>query len=621
MTIQRLLPLLVIGCLPLSGAWALVDYDEIVYRSGFEIMVCPNGATEDAETCDDGGAVPGDGCSDACRIEFGFYCDGTPSVCVTTCGDGAPAGAETCDDGDLDDNDGCNAQCAVEPGFQCSGIPSVCTEACTEGTPDDDTLEGTSGDDCLSGLGGNDTLQGSGGNDTLDGGTGNDTLDGGTGTDEMQGGEGDDTYVATAGDTVTEAPGGGDDLVNTAVANYTLPAEVERLTYIGAASFTGIGNGLANTLTGGASSDDLDGKLGADAMIGGLGNDTYRVDDAGDTVTETSALAAEIDIVLSTVSFELGSNLENLSLTGPSDIDGTGNSLANTINGNNGINVLSGAAGNDTLIGNAGNDTLDGGPGNDTLNGLLNGGVDALIGGTGNDTYIVGTGDTVSETSTEPTEIDTVSASISYTLGANLENLVLTGISNVDGTGNTLANTITGNDAANQLTGAAGNDAITGGGGEDVLIGGTGVDTLTGGSGADQFVITFTAAANDETVTDFVAATDEMAFDMSVMQIGNGDTTVTGTATSVAWASSLELVIDTSTLTGLSTATVGAEFSSANAVVTAGSRLILVARAAIDSGVYLFVSDGDADVEAGELVTLAILDGSFPTVSDFAFVP
>ena len=92
-------------------------------------------------------------------------------------------------------------------------------------------------------------------------------------------------------------------------------------------------------------------------MVGGLGNDTYLVDNTGDVVTETSTLVTEIDTVQASINYTLGANVENLTLTGTAAINGTGNALANTITGNSGANTVDGGAGNDTLSGGAGNDT------------------------------------------------------------------------------------------------------------------------------------------------------------------------------------------------------------------------------------------------------------------------
>lgn len=103
---------------------------------------------------------------------------------------------------------------------------------------------------------------------------------------------------------------------------------------------------------------------------------------------------------------------------------------------------------------------------------------DTLNGGAGDDTYVLNRSDIIEEAANGGS--DTIRASFSYTLGANLENLVLTGTGNFRGTGNGIANTITGNTGANQLNGVGGND---------VLIGGAGADTLDGGAGADVLVI------------------------------------------------------------------------------------------------------------------------------------
>jgi Ca2+-binding RTX toxin-like protein len=119
------------------------------------------------------------------------------------------------------------------------------------------------------------------------------------------------------------------------------------------------GNGGNDSLNGGNGSDILNGGTGNDSMTGGAGNDTYVVDSTSDVVTE--AAAEGTDLVQSSVNFSLASlaNVENLTLTGTGNINGTGNSTANTIFGNSGNNVLTGSGGADFLTGNGGSDTFD----------------------------------------------------------------------------------------------------------------------------------------------------------------------------------------------------------------------------------------------------------------------
>ncbi len=155
-------------------------------------------------------------------------------------------------------------------------------------------------------------------------------------------------------------------------------------------------------------------------MDGGLGDDTYVVDNVGDVAAE---VAGGTDTVQASITHTLSVNLENLTLTGSAAINGTGNGRDNIIIGNAANNVLSGLAGNDTLKGAGGADTLNGGDGDDTLSGGA--GADTMDGGLGNDTYIVDdVGDVAAEVAAG---IDTVQSSVTHTLSVNLENLTLTG--------------------------------------------------------------------------------------------------------------------------------------------------------------------------------------------------
>jgi Ca2+-binding RTX toxin-like protein len=71
--------------------------------------------------------------------------------------------------------------------------------------------------------------------------------------------------------------------------------------------------------------DFIDGRLGADTMYGGTGNDDYVVDNTGDQVVENANEG--IDKVYSSISYPLGADVEDLELTGTAAINGTGNSL------------------------------------------------------------------------------------------------------------------------------------------------------------------------------------------------------------------------------------------------------------------------------------------------------
>jgi Ca2+-binding RTX toxin-like protein len=310
-----------------------------------------------------------------------------------------------------------------------------------------------------------DTLVGGLGNDTLTGGAGADSLDGGAGADSLEGGAGDDTYVVDdAGDVVLEAAGAGDDRVIASVS-HTLGAGVERLTLSGSANLDGTGNALANRLEGNAGANLLDGGAGADTMAGGAGSDTYLVEDAGDVVEE--AADEGYDHVFSSVSHTLGAEVERLTLSGSADLSGTGNALDNLLDGNAGANTLDGGAGDDGLFGDAGNDTLIGGLGHDTLDGGT--GTDSLEGGAGDDTYVV---DTLADVIVEAAGAgyDRVIASMTYTLGAELERLSLSGTADLNGTGNAGANQLDGNAGANLLNGGAGADIMAGGAGNDTYV-------------------------------------------------------------------------------------------------------------------------------------------------------
>lgn len=254
---------------------------------------------------------------------------------------------------------------------------------------------------------------------------------------------------------------------------------------------------LNDTIFALAGNDIIDGGAGADYMDGGTGDDIYFVDqysDDGISLNDDQVIEAAgsgVDLVNSTVSYTLTSNVENLTLLGSAAINGTGNDLANIITGNNANNILSGGLGDDTLNGGDGNDTLLGGAGADRLDGGI--GADVMTGGADNDIYIV---DTFSDDGNSANDdqvievagggVDTVNASVSFVLGSEVENLTLTGTAAINGTGNNLANVLTGNSAANTLLGLDGNDTINGNAGEDTIRGGNGNDTINGGADNDS---------------------------------------------------------------------------------------------------------------------------------------
>lgn len=337
-------------------------------------------------------------------------------------------------------------------------------------------------------------LHGIAADDTLTGGLGNDVLDGGGSSllgDLLTGGAGNDTFVVrNLLDRVSEQNAGGLDTVLTSLGAYTLPAFVETLRYTGAGSFTGTGNWLANTLIGGLGNDTLDGAGGADTLMGGLGNDTYIVDNAADMVTEL--VAGGRDLVKSAIGYTLGAHLEDLILTGPYNINGTGNGLANRITGNDANNLL------------------DGG-------GSTTG--DTLSGGLGNDTYIVTNAcDRVIEAAGEGLDlIRTALTTFDLARAANVESLTYTGTSAFRGYGNDLANVITGGVGNDTLYSVHGGDSLQGGLGNDVLHAAAGgADTLAGGLGDDMYVV---RGAADKVVESWNAGFDTIRTDVAAFTL------------------------------------------------------------------------------------------------------
>jgi Ca2+-binding RTX toxin-like protein len=137
--------------------------------------------------------------------------------------------------------------------------------------------------------------------------------------------------------------------------SYTLGDFLENLTLTGSANIDATGNDANNVLTGNSGDNVLDGGIGKDTMAGGAGNDTYVVDSATDVVTESSS-AGGVDTVRSSLAYTLGTNVENLVLTGGNAVNATGNTLNNNLTGNSGNNVLDGKTGADAMAGGDGDD-------------------------------------------------------------------------------------------------------------------------------------------------------------------------------------------------------------------------------------------------------------------------
>ncbi len=280
-------------------------------------------------------------------------------------------------------------------------------QSLSAGETDDDILYGGNGNDYALGGLGNDTLYGEAGNDDLEGGAGNDFLYGGDGMDRLFGQVGNDVLYG----------GDGDDLL----MGFTASNEAKQTLNIGETDDDWLYGGAGNDrLVGGLGNDYLDGGAGADEMEGGQGDDTYVVNSVNDSILEFKGQG--YDRVISSTTYLLNANIEELRLLEGFDIHGTGNALDNLLIGNSRDNILDGVTG-----------------------------ADRMIGGAGNDTYFVDNlGDETVELANEGT--DTVQASISHTLADNVENIILLDFSKAErGTIDGQASLVYGYPKANEL--------------------------------------------------------------------------------------------------------------------------------------------------------------------------
>ncbi|NKF23342.1 calcium-binding protein [Solimonas marina] len=374
-----------------------------------------------------------------------------------------------------------------------------------------DYLSGGDGADQLVGGDGDDQLYGGAGDDTLEGGAGNDILVAGTGNDTLSGGAGDDVYVFSLGDgtkhitdtggfntlvlqdgitlsnihlglgsLLIETSAGGDaihldgvdynNLVDTSPISSIEFSDGTTMTLADVVEAVGISlpsTPDADTITGTSARDNIAALEGDDTVTAGAGDDIVTLGAGDDTA-------------------DGGDGNDTISGDDGDDViyGGAGSDI---VNGGSGVDHLYGGDGDDTLSGGAGDDVVEGNAGNDTL--MLDGDSDVASGGTGDDEYIVaGNAATLIENADEGT--DTVVASVDFTLGENIERLVLAeGSGATQGVGNDLDNEIIGNSASNTLTGLAGNDVLAGGAGDDLLDGGTGADQMSGGMGDDTYVV------------------------------------------------------------------------------------------------------------------------------------
>lgn len=354
----------------------------------------------------------------------------------------------------------------------------------------------------LFGLDGLDTLRGAGGADSLDGGLGDDRLYGGAGLDTLLGGRGADIFIAekpsdfSAGEVYDG--GVGDDVIQSLGAGLV---DLSTMTLTSIEGLSGFSGGV---------------KLTAEQLDG-----TKTLEVGGAVRLTTGGVVDLFDRAIATSTFILSNEDTTLILGRSVAPGGTGFSITGG-DGDDDIEYggsrgghISGAGGSDTLTGGKGRDELIGGEDRDYLDGA--GGADTMTGGSGGDNYYVDRANDIIVEDFDGGTIDTVNASISWTLGSNLENIQLLGNKDLGGYGNNISNLIAGNDGSNRVFGFDGSDFLFGEGGRDTLDGGADGDTLytdldgdrlIGGDGGDTFYFDTSAPTSIVTIVDFSGRQD-----------------------------------------------------------------------------------------------------------------
>lgn len=479
-----------------------------------------------------------------------------------------------------------------------------------------DTISGAAGDDILSGANGRDVIDGGEGNDyisgdnggageadgdvltggsgvdTIYGNNGSDYIDGGEDADYLFGGNGSDTIIYDANDESVDGGDGSDTLdASNTIAGVTIDLSSVGDKFsnfeiiVGSASTDNLtGDDGANAIDGGAENDMINGNAGDDTLIGGAGDDSINGGDGVDTVDYSGAdLPPAITLLTATdAGITLTLDGANAALVNPGDTDAGADQLMNveniigtsakdTLTGDGSDNLISGGAGDDTIAGGAGNDTLDGGEGNDEL--AADDADELLDGGAGSDLLKVAAdaafqadelANIESAAATDDgADLTVASADVKGTnniasftgfigSGTEVEQLVVVGTGSADtldySTGLTITDgqlVVNANGDNDSVTGTSGADVLNGQAGHDVLTGGAGADTLSGGDGNDVLVVAGTSDIASGESYDGGADSDTLSV--------TADTDFTGVSTltdveTLSAASGVDLTFDAAAL-------------------------------------------------------------------------